>query len=68
MTSCGLSHDRCKQGEDIAPGDVVLFFGTPHVVRSIDPYTGPFDFICGVARAADGWGISLSPGHCVEVA
>lgn len=65
---CGLSHKHCKRSEDIAAGDVVLFFGTPHMVHTIEPYTGPFEFIIGVARSRDGWGISLEANRCVEVA
>jgi hypothetical protein len=65
---CGLGHERCKRSVDITEGDVIVAFGMPHLIRSIEPYVGPFDFVTGVARAADGWGISLTTTGCLEVA
>lgn len=63
---CLLGHRRCKRSGDLAAGDVVLFLGTPHLIDRIEPRAD--DLVTGVARAADGWGISLSPTTCVEVA
>jgi hypothetical protein len=66
---CGLGHEKCKPGDQIAAGDIIMFFGQPHLIAEVEPYTGPLDFITGVARAGDGWGISLSASPCcVEVA
>lgn len=67
-TTCHHGHNRCKRAEDIAPGDVVLFLGTPHVVADVEPYTHPtVGPMVGIARAADGWGITLDHLTCVEV-
>lgn len=67
--SCHLGHDRCKPGDEVAAGDVVLFLGTPHVVDVVEPYTHPtVGPMAGIARAADGWGITLDRLVCVEVA
>jgi len=52
---------------EVRPGDVVCFLGSPHLITAIDPYTGPFDFIVGVARDAHGWGISLEDGAYLDV-
>jgi len=65
---CALGHERCKRQTDIVEGDVLVAFGTPHLIRLIEPYEGPFDFVVGIARAADGWGISLTTTGCLEVA
>jgi hypothetical protein len=52
--------------EDVRPGDVFYFLGVPHMVSVIEPYAGPFDFVLGVARSADGWGISLEAGALLD--
>ncbi len=57
-----------KPTEEIKPGDVVMFLGTPHLIDRIEAYDGPFDFIHGIARAADGWGISLETGATLTIA
>ena len=57
-----------KRSEDVEPGDTIEFLGRFYRVSAIEPYTGPFDFIIGIARAAGGWGISLEAGALVTVA
>jgi hypothetical protein len=57
-----------KRAEDISPGDVVMFLNDPHVIVEVEEYNGPFDFIIGIARAGDGWGISLEARTRLEVA
>jgi hypothetical protein len=67
--SCHLGHGRCKRPADIAAGDVVVFMGTPHLIAEVEPYTHPtIGETQGIARAADGWGITLLEPTCVEVA
>lgn len=62
-----------KLQSEIVPGDVIMFFGTPHRIDRIDPPTPEtlsfFPTCCGFARSADGWGISLdgAPHHFIEV-
>lgn len=37
------------KGKDLKPGmHIETWFGT-HMIQRIDPYTGPFSFICGIA-------------------
>lgn len=62
-----------KRQKDIEPGDVIVFFGTPHRIDRIDPPTpetlSVFPTCRGFARATDGWGISLdgSASQTIEV-
>jgi hypothetical protein len=57
-----------KTAEEIGPGDMIMFLGQPHLVWKIEEYTGPFDWVIGIARSADGWGITLGEGDRFEVA
>lgn len=54
---------RTKLQSEIQPGDIILFFGTPHRIDRIDPPSEAtlsfFPTCCGFARSDDGWGISL---------
>lgn len=49
---------------DVRVGDVVLFLGTPHLIAELEqtsPETRAIDAsLTRVARAADGWGMTLS--------
>lgn len=59
-----------KLGKDIEVGDVLMFFGTPHRVATLEPYSHPVvtdGEMWRIARAADGWGITLAPTTRVEV-
>lgn len=56
-----------KRAEDIQAGDAIVFLGRGYLVGQVEPYEGPFDFIVGIARSADGWGMSLEAGSLVEV-
>lgn len=60
-----------KRGSEIKVGDIIMFLGTPHRVASLTPYTHPVmtEGAPGwrTARAADGWGITLSPQILLEV-
>lgn len=64
---------RTKLQSEIQPGDIILFFGTPHRIDRIDPPTEAtlsfFPICCGFARSDDGWGISLdgAPFRTIEV-
>ena len=50
--------------EAIAPGDVLVFLGVPHVVAAIEPYEHPtMPGAFGIARADDGWGVTLWHGQ-----
>lgn len=48
--------------EDIKVGDFVELLGTWRRVVSISPYTGPHDFIFGIAKTEPGSGFSLCRG------
>lgn len=71
--TCALGHARCKPADRLRPNDVVMFLGNPHLIARIDPYSGIFDGTndmpkcIGVAKAADGWGMSMFVGDCVEI-
>ena len=57
-----------KRGNEVQVGDIILFAGRPHRVAKIEPYTHPtLGETCGIARASDGWGITLFPSSQVEV-
>jgi hypothetical protein len=56
---------QIRAGRAIAVGDVVVFSGTPHRVAAIEPYD--LHGACGIARASDGWGITLFPNVPLEV-
>ena len=48
---------------DIRPGDLIHFLGTWHRVSTLDRTAAGLP----VARAADGWGITLEPHTLIEV-
>lgn len=53
-----------KLGKDIVVGDIIMFFGTPHRVATLVDYVHPVvteGETWRIARADDGWGISLAP-------
>ena len=58
-----------KLGRDIAVDDVIMFFGHPHRIANILDYSdNPWGFEgWRIAKAADGWGITLDPLHRFEV-
>lgn len=63
-----------KLGRDIAIGDVIMFFGTPHRITEIrDHSDNPWGLVgwngdpWRIAKAADDWGITLDPDHRFEV-
>lgn len=69
MSASAATATILRRAEDLRPGDVVVFLGTPHLVSRIEEYTHPaFPEAFGIARASDGWGISLSYGMHVDVA
>lgn len=44
---------------EIRPGDIIIF-GGPHLIERIEPYThSVLGETAGIAKAADGWGITL---------
>lgn len=57
------------RSEDIKPGDVLSLWYVHGgaVVVSVEPYTGPFDFICGIAHIANAGPISLEKGRTFEL-
>lgn len=63
------SNTRTVRDEDLRPGDVLMLLGRPHLITEIVPYTHPtVDGAFGIARAGDGWGMSLWCGQRCEVA
>lgn len=59
-----------KRSDEVRPGDIVMFLGTPHLIARIDPPAPdcPFPWVIGYARASNGWGITLAEGGRTEVA
>ena len=61
-----------KTAEDIRPGDVIMFLGTPNRVERIEaPKATASDRqnrVVGRAKAANGWGMTLTAGARIEVA
>lgn len=56
------------QASEVRVGDIITFFGTPHLITEIEPYRHPtLGETHGMARAADGWSISLIDGGRVDV-
>lgn len=53
-------------GDQIKPGTILMFLGTPHLVALIEPYDR--HNACGIARCSDGWGITLFAGVAYEAA
>lgn len=45
-----------------------MFLGNPHLIARIEPHTGPHAFAVAIARAADGWGITICDTGCMPVA
>jgi len=41
-----------RRGAELASGDTVTTWYGNHAILEILPYTGPFDFLCGIARFA----------------
>ena len=62
-------HTNYKRSEDIVPGDIIDFCGTPHLIVEVEPYThSTLGEMVGIAKAADGWGITLCPNTLIAVA
>ena len=60
-----------KSGEEIVVGDIIIVLGYAHRIVEIEPYAHPtLEGAIGIARASDGWGISLwaGSGKTLEVA
>jgi hypothetical protein len=65
-----------KRDEDIRPGDVTVFLGTPRRVARVSPYVGPLQGTDGwriaEAEPATGstyrWRMTLIPGQTTEMA
>lgn len=54
----GMAAQRIPSNE-VRPGDIIIF-GGPHLIELIEPYTHPvLGETAGIAKAADGWGITL---------
>lgn len=57
--------------EDVRPGDILWFFGTPHLIAEVVPGQEPTRRIVGpdaaYARDADGWSITIGGGQSFEV-
>jgi hypothetical protein len=48
----------------VRPGDIVVFSGTPHLIVSTDARTKAGN---PIAKAADGWGISLEADGTLSI-
>jgi hypothetical protein len=58
-----------KFGNEIQVGDIVTVGYTSHRIVEIAPYTHPsIGETCGIAKAADGWAITLTDTVALEVA
>lgn len=58
--SATAPHDK----RPVQPGDVIVFSGRPHLIVSTDHRTKAGN---PVARAADGWGISLDEDGTLSI-
>jgi len=48
------------RGSEVREGDLIEFLGEWHRVSAVEPYTHPVvGPMAGIARSADGWGITL---------
>lgn len=57
-----------KRGSEVVPGDIIEFFGEPHRVESVEPYTHPtLGAFAGIAKCADGWSMTLEDTVMVTV-
>lgn len=65
-----------KPGSEIAVGDIIVFSGEPHRIRSIRPYTHPVvtggepgwrTASVAESHAPGAWGITLEPQCTYEV-
>jgi hypothetical protein len=58
-----------RWGHEVRVGDILVVSGYSHRIVEIEPYTHPtIGKTCGIARASDGWEITLMPTICLEVA
>ncbi len=54
-------------GKDLKSGmHLETWFGTQRIAR-IDPYTGPFTFVCGIMIFPDGKGMSIETNSKYDV-
>jgi hypothetical protein len=56
MTSTAPATTPRASTRPVRPGDVIVFLGAPHLIASVDERTKDGN---PIARAADGWGITL---------
>lgn len=67
----GMAKTTCTRtirNDQVVPGMIIDFLGTPHLIAEIEPYIHPtMGEMVGIARAADGWGITLSPGESTTI-
>ena len=51
-----------KRGTEIQKGDIIVFMGQSHHIVEMEPYTHPtIGELWHIARASDGWAITLEP-------
>jgi hypothetical protein len=48
-----------KPVQQVKPGDTVQTWMGPRRINTIEPYTGPHDFVIGVARFDSGEGMTM---------
>lgn len=54
--------------EQVQPGTIIDYMGSPHMVAEIVPHTHPtIPEVFGIARAANGWDITLIHGERTRV-
>ena len=57
-----------KRGNEIQVGDIITFGSASHRIVEIEPYThSTIGDTCGIAKAADGWAITLTDTVALEV-
>ena len=63
-----------KLGREIEIGDIIVFLGRPRRISEIQDYShNPWGFVgwhgdpWRIAKAADGWGITLDPDQRFEI-
>lgn len=55
---------QSHEPQPVRPGDIVMFSGSPHLIASTDERTKAGN---PIARAADGWGITLETDGTLRI-
>jgi hypothetical protein len=64
-----MIRDQTVSGDEVQVGDIIQFFGEPHMISRVEPYTHPTVPSEGwrIGYDSNGWAITLIPSCCVYV-